>query len=318
MNALQHDLDVRSLALLELGRSLQGDGYAFVTVTPETHRRIDERAAALGQAEARSLRDVFGWSRPFNSKLLPKRMMALLIAADQVEQVGALWRSKVRFSTAGNQLFVHSAFPTTEQDSVFFGPDTYRFCSLVQRRAAPRLEYAVDVCGGAGAGGIALAGRAERIVIADINRRALDFAAINAALASVELDVVESDLLGGVEGRPNLIIANPPYMRDVAGRVYRDGGGEHGEALSMRIVREALYKLARGGELILYTGAAIIDGIDTFRAEVTELLSPHLTGPVRDFVYEEVDPDVFGEELSTPGYAAVDRIAVIGLHMRML
>jgi release factor glutamine methyltransferase len=318
MNAIQHDLDLKGLALLELGRTLRNDGYAFVTVTPETHRRIDERAAAHGHAHARTLRDVFGWSRPFDPKLMPRRMLELLMAAGQVEASGGLLRSKVRFSTVGNQLFVHSAYPTVQQDAVFFGPDTYRFCSLVQRWAKPQSAYTVDVCGGGGAGGIALAKRSERVVIADVNRTALDFAAVNAALAGVSLDVIESDLLERVDGSPDLIIANPPYMRDTAGRVYRDGGGERGEGLSLRIVREGLSRLSRGGELILYTGTAIVEGVDALRDALTELFDQRQLGrSIRDFTYEELDPDVFGEELSAPGYQVVDRIAVVGLHVRM-
>lgn len=318
MNAVQHDLDIRSLALLELGRTLRRDGYAFVTVTPETHRRIDARAALCGDSQARTLRDVFGWNRPFQPRLLPRRMLEPLSAADQLETVGdGTLRSKVRFSTAENQLFVHSGYPTVQHDAVFFGPDTYRFCSLVQRWAPPHVGYAVDVCGGSGAGGIALAGRAKRIAIADINRKALDFAAINAALAGVVLETVASDLLAGIDEAPDLIIANPPYMRDAAGRAYRDGGGERGEGLSLRVVREALSKLAPGGELILYTGTAITGGVDPLRAQVAPLLTAHAAHAVHDFLYEELDPDVFGEELSTAGYAGVDRIAVVGLHVRM-
>jgi len=318
MNAIQFDLDVASLALLELGRALRRDGYAFVTVTPETHRRINERAAASGQSEARSLRDVFGWNRPFQRGLLPRRMLELLAVADQIEPTeDGMWRSKVRFSTAESQLFVHSAYPTVQHDAVFFGPDTYRFCSLVKRWAPQHVQYAVDVCGGSGAGGIALDGRAGRIAIADVNRKALAFAAINAALAGVPLETIESDLLGNVSEAPDLIIANPPYMRDAAGRSYRDGGGEHGEYLSLRLVREALCKLAPGGELILYTGTAIVGGVDTLRAQIAPLLQAHAAHAVHDFIYEELDPDVFGEELSTSGYANVDRIAVVGLHVRM-
>jgi methylase of polypeptide subunit release factors len=33
-------------------------------------------------------------------------------------------------------LFVHSAFPTLSPDSVFFGPDTYRFAGLIERTIA--------------------------------------------------------------------------------------------------------------------------------------------------------------------------------------
>lgn len=318
MNAVQHDLDIRSLALLELGRALQRDGYAFVTVTPETHRRINDRAAANGQAEARSLRDVFGWNRPFQSGLLPRRMLELLSVADQLATTeDGMLRSNVRFSTAESQLFVHSAYPTVQHDAVFFGPDTYRFCSLVRRWAPQHVDYAVDVCGGSGAGGIALGRRAKRIVIADVNRKALAFAAINAGLAGVPIETIESDLLGGVHDAPDLIIANPPYMRDIAGRAYRDGGGAHGEGLSLRLVREALHRLAPGGELILYTGTAIVGGVDTLRCQVAPLLEVHCAHAVHDFIYEELDPDVFGEELSTAGYADVERIAVVGLHLRM-
>jgi hypothetical protein len=35
--------------------------------------------------------------------------------------------------------------------------------------------------------------------------------------------------------------------------------------------------------------------------------------PGLQFVYEEIDPDVFGEELDRHAYAHADRIAVVGL-----
>ena len=35
--------------------------------------------------------------------------------------------------------------------------------------------------------------------------------------------------------------------------------------------------------------------------------------PGLQFVYEEIDPDVFGEELDRQAYAHADRIAVVGL-----
>jgi len=324
MNAVQHDLDLQSMALLEIGRALQRDSYAFVTITPQTHRRINERAQAVGCGQARTLRDVFGWCRPFSPSLLPRRMLELLMTAGQVEQVerpegvdgeGPWLRSKVRFSTAEDQLFVHSAHPTTEQDAVFFGPDTYRFRSLIRQRAPRYARYVVDVCGGSGAGAMVLARRAERLAVADVNRMALRLAAINATLAGVTIDVLESDVLDAVEEPPDLIVANPPYMKDARHRAYRDGGGEHGEALSLRIVRDAVHKLAPCGELILYTGTAVVDGVDTFHAKLAPLLE-QLGDCVGDFSYEQLDPDVFGEELDSAGYADVDRISVVGLHVR--
>ena len=297
-------------ALFELGEALRAQGYRFVTSTPETHRRVNARAAQRGEERARDLRDVFGFSRPFQAELLSQTLLSLLRAAGELQEEGGLCRSRVRFSSLADLLLVHSAYPTNAPDSVFFGPDTYRFCSLL-RRWAPRARLAVDIGCGSGAGGLSLHGRAEQIVLSDINERALVYARVNARIAGVDAQVVRSDVLREITDAPDLIIANPPYMRDPAGRTYRDGGGAHGEELSLRIVREALERLAPGGSLILYTGAAIVAGHDTFLSAVTPLLNQAGLG----FDYEELDPDVFGEELTLVGYEQVERIAAVGLRV---
>lgn len=301
-------MDSRGDALLALGRDLQAQGYSFVTPTPETHRRVNERAEKHEGLLARDLRDVFGWSRPFRPELLSSDQLRLLEASGELESDGVLLRSRVRFSSLRGLLLWHSAFPTSSPSSVFFGPDTYRYCALLERWA-PRAGRAVDIGCGSGAGGLCLHGKAERITLADINPRALALAEVNAALAGIHVELVESDVLSGVNGDLDLIVANPPYMRDPGARVYRDGGGAHGEGLSVRIVRESLARLRGGGKLVLYTGAAVVGGCDTFLAAVTPILAE---AGVR-FTYEELDPDVFGEELSEPGYEQVERIAAVGL-----
>src|SRR5690348_326086 len=107
-------------ALLELGRLLRdgSGGYAFVTPTPETHRRVNARP---GSGRAATLRDVFGWSRPFRRDLLPPEMLRLLDRAGALEESGGaagLLKSRVRFSTLGAGLFVHSVYPTVQEDAV--------------------------------------------------------------------------------------------------------------------------------------------------------------------------------------------------------
>jgi methylase of polypeptide subunit release factors len=303
-------MDDSALALLELGRLLERARYRFITVTPETHRRVNQRATRAGAQLASDLRDVFGWNRPFEPGLLPAPMLDALRAADLIEEDGGQLRSRVRFASVGDRLFAHSAFPTATSDAVFFGPDSYRFCALIERWARPARRL-VDVGCGSGVGGLVGARCAQQVVLADVNARALWFAEVNAALNTTQVSVVASDVLAAIDGPIDLVIANPPYMRDPAGRVYRDGGGSHGEGLAVRIAREALARLAPDGALILYTGSAIVSGRDSFLEAVT----PVLRAAGRPFQYEELDPDVFGEELDQASYADVERIAVVGLHV---
>src|SRR3954468_22218516 len=94
--------------LASLGRALRERGYAFVTPTPETHRRVLARGAP-----ARTLRDVFGWSKPFGPGVLDPALMGLLEGAGALQRQGAQFRSGVRFSSLGRLLLAHSAYPTT-------------------------------------------------------------------------------------------------------------------------------------------------------------------------------------------------------------
>jgi methylase of polypeptide subunit release factors len=298
--------------LLQLGRRLQADGYRFVTVTPLTHQRNNERA---GNRVARDLRGVFGWSRPFEPGLLPQVETAALLESATLTERSGLLHSEVRWSSLDGQLFVHSAYPTVAHDSVFFGPDTYRFARAIDKHLAQSLHpvrTAIDIGCGSGAGAIviALARREAQVQAVDINPTALRFTAVNAALAGVSnVSAWHSDVLQGTSGDFDLIVANPPYMQDPEARAYRDGGGELGSALSVRIAREALDRLAPGGSLLLYTGAPSVDGVDLFLAQVQPLLDV----PGLQWTYEEVDPDVFGEELETPGYQQAERIAAVVL-----
>ncbi len=302
---------MREEPLVELGRALRAEGYAFVTVTPETHRRANANAVARGR-EATTLRDVLGWNRPFRAKALPRAILDLLRAAEAVEERDGRLVARVRFSTLGPHLFAHGAYPTRQADAVFFGPDTYRFCTLVACETS-RAQRVVDVGCGSGAGGIVGAPYADRVVLADVNGAALALARVNAVLAGVHAEIVASDVLAAVDGVVDRVVSNPPYLVDPQGRAYRDGGGPLGSELSLRITREALSRLAPGGSLVLYTGAAVVEGVDTFRRAVLPLVRE----ADASCTYTELDPDLFGEELDTPAYAAVDRIAAVALRVVM-
>jgi len=279
-------------ALVEVGRWLARSGYRFVVPTPETYRRVNARPHATCD-----LRGAFGWSRPFSPALLPREILAALRDADVVHAEGELLRLAIRFASLGDQLFVCSAHPTDDRHAVFFGPDTYRFCAALAR-CVDRAGTVVDIGCGTGAGGMSIA--CDRLVLADNNPRALDYARINAALAGREVELVESDLFARVPPC-DLAIANPPYIAE-DGKLYSDGG-KLGTEVALRIVEQAR---GRAKRLVMYTGAPIVDGRDVLR-EALDL----------DVRYEELDPDVFGEELERPAYAQVERIAAVLIDARL-
>jgi methylase of polypeptide subunit release factors len=317
MRALSHaaqDWSAQDAALLALGRELKASGYRFTTVTPLTHRRVIARDP---ERTAFRLEDVFGWSRPFRRASLPDRIIALLEDAGELETAGGLLRSKVRFSTLEGQLFVHSAFPTDQHDAVFFGPDTYRFARVIKHAlkdapAPPR--RIIDIGCGSGAGGLfaasLLPSGSRELILTDINPRALRYSRVNAALNDIAgVDTIESDLFAHVAGPADLIVGNPPYLIDPQRRAYRHGGGSLGIELSLRIVEQGLARLGPYGRLVLYTGTPVIAGTDAFRAALSEALA----GRGLSFTYEEIDPDVFGEELDDGPYLEADRIAAVAL-----
>ena len=294
--------------LLELLAQLQALHYRFIAVTPETHRRV----LARPRPSTLSLREIFGWNRPFAASEIEPGILDLLRRADAVEDTADGLRSRVRVASLGDRLFLHSSFPTDEPDSVFFGPDTYRFCRFVESELAsmPPPAWIVDMGAGDGAGGITAAGvsPASRVSLVDINPAAARVARINAQSAGVNAEVLVADR---IPTGCDLVIANPPYMIDGSHRTYRDGGGLFGGEVAFGWARQALKGLTPGGMLLLYTGAAIVDGVSPLLASLNEVAcetGAHLT-------IGELDADVFGEELSKPEYATVERIAAVGIRL---
>jgi len=298
-------------ALLGLLRHLDSQRYDFVATTPATHERVLARDEMEG---ADRLRAFFGWNRAFRPEQLPEPVLTLLRAARCLAAEGDRVRSGVRVARLGDRLFLHSAFPTDSPDAVFFGPDTYRFVRFAGQvlAADPRpVSHLVDLGAGSGAGAIALAGHVPgaRLTLVDRNPEALRLAGINARAAGLAVNLVEAGSLSAVDGEIDLVIANPPFMADAAGRAYRDGGGRHGADLSLAWAGEAARRLKPGGRLILYTGAAIVGGEDRMEPALCALLA----GLGCTCSYEVIDVDIFGEELDHPAYRDVDRIAAVGL-----
>lgn len=291
--------------------NLSARHYRWVAPTPETQRRVLARA---DRQVASDLRGIFGWSLPFAPDDVDAELLGLMRRAEIIQRRGNLLASTVRVSSLGDRLFLHSAYPTTASDAVFFGPDTYRFARFIEQGLSTMpmpVRRLVDVGCGSGAGAVvaARASGASDVVMTDINPAALDLARVNAAAAGIAACAGHSDILDDVGGTFDLVISNPPYLVDDDRRTYRHGGEALGAGLSLRIAQAAAERLNPGGRLLLYTASAIVDGYDGFRAAVVRALEEKDC----DVSYEEIDPDVWGEELDRPIYRHVDRIAVVGV-----
>jgi release factor glutamine methyltransferase len=144
-----------------------------------------------------------------------------------------------------------------------------------------------DVCTGCGCVAVAIAHErpAARIVASDISREALAVARRNASRHGVadRITFTHGDLLDGIGGAFDAIVANPPYVVDRAGPALqpevRDHepsvalyGGAEGLDLVTRLVSDAPDRLRPGGLLVFEFGL----GQDV---EVEELLArtPALT-----------------------------------------
>lgn len=301
--------------LVKLLHALQARDYHFVTVTPTTHRLVNQRPE---NRWSRSLQDIFGWNRPFAASTPDAELFELMQAAGIVRPLAQGWQSLIRVSSLNNTLFAHSPFPTDASDAVFLGPDTYRFIRAIDQ-ALPGLhkpiKRCVDIGTGPGTAAILLASMLPETEVwgVDINENALTIAASNAGANGVSnVRFQYSNLLNDIDGHFDLIVANPPYLVDPLERAYRHGNGALGAQLSLDIVDTALTRLAPGGTLMLYTGVAMLAGKDPF----INAISPKIKSAGATYSYIEIDPDIFSEELMNEAYYEAERIAAVWLQVQ--
>jgi methylase of polypeptide subunit release factors len=293
--------------LLALLRELKTLNYEFVAVTPATHDRVVARPLS-GEP---TLRDIFGWNRPFSADQLSPHLLRLLDRAACIKEADGQLRSLVRIANLDDNLFLHSSHPTDSPDAVFFGPDTYRFMRFVSAHL-PGLDpvWAVDMGAGSGAGGIIVGGHlpSARVTLVDINQTATQLARVNARSAAVEAEILLSDQ---IPQGCDLVIANPPYMVDSVHRTYRDGGAIMGGQVAHEWACQALHHMVPGGTMLLYTGAAVISG----QAPLVNEIESSCREAGATLQIEEIDPDVFGDELEKADYCQVERIAALGIRI---
>jgi hypothetical protein len=107
---------------------------------------------------------------------------------------------------------------------------------------------ALDLCTGNGIQAILLAAHSEHVVATDVNARALEYAAFNAALNGAgNVETRAGSFFEPVEGEQfDLVVANPPYVvSPESAYLFRDGGMP-GDAVSEHVVRATPAALAPG------------------------------------------------------------------------
>ncbi|WP_347454363.1 class I SAM-dependent methyltransferase [Acinetobacter thermotolerans] len=314
---MNHILDIQTSqqqALLYLLTFLKQHNYQFTTITPLSHQRILNRKRHQAPQEM-TLRDIFGWNLPFQKNDLDPELFAFLDQHFLLQKQGEHYSSLIRVSSLEDKLFIHSAFPTVEQDAVFFGPDTYRFAYHLKQHLmsqAQPFKRAVELCCGTSAAAVAIAKQYpnyDELIVADLNPKALFYSQINISFSSLKnINTVHSNLFLNIEGKFDLIFANPPYLIDPHQRHYRHGGHElDGCDLAFQIIKEGIQRLTPQGHLFLYTGVPISQSGNHFLQCLEELMTQQKN---ISWSYEEIDPDIFGEELEQPAYKYIERIAL--------
>lgn len=115
-----------------------------------------------------------------------------------------------------------------------------------------RVARALDVGTGCGVQALHLSTHAEHVVATDLSRRALGYAAFNAALNRADWDLREGSFLEPVAGETfDLVVSNPPFVITPRGGEvplyeYRDGGAA-GDAVVAALTKGVGAHLAPGG-----------------------------------------------------------------------
>lgn len=232
------------------------------------------RAAGSAQADASIdvdvlVRHVLGWDR---ATLLLRRDETVPPAAQaEIERLvdRRAGREPVAYLTGTREFYGR---PFAVSSAVLIPrPETELVVDAVLARTPPDAPlHIVDVCTGSGILAVTLAAErpAARVTASDISRPALAVAHNNASTHGVRqrLALVEADLLCGLAGPFDVIVANPPYVRrgDAPG-LSRDVrnfepavalfGGDDGLEVLTRLLAESTRRLAPGGLFVMEFGA---------------------------------------------------------------
>src|SRR6266851_6162535 len=250
---MDRDLVADTVAAERLGTSLRRTGYSEDAI----HRLLGEDAYSSERADT-----------PAEERRLPDTPLATLVrllflqlpvSAEQAEaalgpegvealettglaQVGRHIDPRVRILPIGKILLASDGFSRDGDDPpdyvATYTPTARVLDSLTPR---PRVDRALDVGTGSGIHALLAAQHARHVIATDVNRRAIAYTELNAALNGLRnIECRQGSLFEPVEGEMfDLITCNAPYVVSPERRwAYRDSGFR-GDDVTAHVVRSA-------------------------------------------------------------------------------
>ena len=145
-------------------------------------------------------------------------------------------------------------------------PETEELIFKTQKKLKQSPKNILDLCTGSGCIGISLALNypAAKVTCSDISAPALEVAEQNAKTHKAKINFIESDLFNNLQGKFDLIISNPPYIKEddiktLSPEVKQEPclaqiGGKEGTEIIEKIIQAAPKFLTPGGLLALEIG----------------------------------------------------------------
>lgn len=145
--------------------------------------------------------------------------------------------------------------------------DTEILIETILEREKDKEQKILDVCTGSGCIAISLKKYLEKseVVAVDISREALDIAKMNQENLRADITLLESNLFEKVEGKFDIIVSNPPYIKTKEIETLMDevksfepmlalDGREDGLFFYRKIIKEGRTYLKKGGRMYVEIG----------------------------------------------------------------